>query len=192
MKAYGLSDLSEKSKLNYSLTLDEIRNESASNNKLNRLHNNNTNTQIFTYSNSNDSQNMLSTNNCSVDDDHNNNYQKGNLTLKALNPKSSITPNGDNSSKFDFINENTIKSNYKSILNLPKAPNSCVNNNNSYRERNHCSNDSMTEIRSCIESVNFDEEDLLKYNDEVFRKLNVPKNNHTNTLKLDMIDLKFS
>lgn len=191
MKAYGLSDLSEKSKLNYSLTLDELKNESASNNKVIRLHNNNTSTQIFTHSNSNDSQNMLSTNNCSVDnDDHN--YQKGNLTLKALNPKSSITPNGGNSSKFDFINNNEpIKCNYKSILNLPKAPNS-VGVNNSYRERNHCSNDSMTEIRSCIESVNFDDEDLLKYNDEVFRKLNVPKNNHTNTLKLDMIDLKFS
>jgi len=191
LKAYGLSDLSEKSKLNYSLTLDELKNESASNNKVIRLHNNNTNTQIFTHSNSNDSQNMLSTNNCSVDnDDHN--YQKGNLTLKALNPKSSITPNGSNSSKFDFINNNEpIKCNYKSILNLPKAPNS-VGVNNIYRERNHCSNDSMTEIRSCIESVNFDDEDLLKYNDEVFRKLNVPKNNHTNTLKLDMIDLKFS
>jgi hypothetical protein len=192
LKAYGLSDLSEKSKLNYSLTLDELKNESASNNKVIRLHNNNTSTQIFTHSNSNDSQNMLSTNNCSVDnDDHN--YQKGNLTLKALNPKSSITPvHGGNSSKFDFINNNEpIKCNYKSILNLPKAPNS-VGVNNSYRERNHCSNDSMTEIRSCIESVNFDDEDLLKYNDEVFRKLNVPKNNHTNTLKLDMIDLKFS
>lgn len=191
MKAYGLSDLSEKSKLNYSLTLDEIKNESASNNKVIRLHNNNTNTQVFTHSNSNDSQNMLSTNNCSVDnDDHS---QKGNLILKALNPKSSITPvHGGNSSKFDFINVNEpIKCNYKSILNLPKAPNS-ASINNSYRERNHCSNDSMTEIRSCIESVNFDDEDLLKYNDEVFRKLNVPKNNHTNTLKLDMIDLKFS
>lgn len=50
----------------------------------------------------------------------------------------------------------------------------------------------MTEIRSCIDSVHFDDEDMLKCKDDVFRKLNVPKSNKSNTLKLDMIDLKSS
>lgn len=52
----------------------------------------------------------------------------------------------------------------------------------------------MSEIRSCIDNVHFDDEVMLKCREDIFNKLNVAKSSsvHTNTLKLDMIDLRSS
>lgn len=146
--------------------------------------------QLFSHSNSNNSnsQNMISTNSNSVDNEE---CDLNLITIKGLNhSNTTLTPMSQNkNSKCEFLVNNSHIKHKHSVLNLPKAPTSTSMN---LSMNVTTSLDSMTEIRSCIESVHFDEEDMLKYKDDVFIKLNVPKANHTNTLKLDMIDLKES
>jgi hypothetical protein len=138
---------------------------------------------------------MISTNSNSVDNDEIDRDQS-HLSIKALNP-TNTTPIHTNKKPFQFNHTYTSSI----IPHLPKAPMAPVFHNvnkvNTHpttinSNNNSQSVDSMNEIRSCIDSVHFDDDDMLRLNDDVFRKLNVPKSNKTNTLKLDMIDLKSS
>jgi len=160
-----LSDLNSRTKLKYNLTLDDLRNESTSHSLLN------INTLNDTHSDCNDR----------CDSEVNNSRIITTITPTAANTKEmefkDLRDNGDRGMGRDRM--------YKSMYGGGKK---CNESECSI----HVSMDSMSEIRSCIENVHFDHENMLKFKEDVFNKLNKAKNQSfkTNTLKLDMIDLR--
>lgn len=111
----------------------------------------------------------------------------------------SITPTAANTTMFNYNYNNADCNGLTDGSRLgSRVYKRAVNKNNECKDQSengaamHSNMDSMTEIRSCIDSVHFDDENMLKFKEDVFNKLNVPKCQayKNNTLKLDMIDLR--
>lgn len=166
LRTYGLSELNSKTKLKYNLTLDDLKSTSTSNSLL----------QINTLNDIEDCNDQ-----CESEINHNQ-FRINNI----------ITPTAANTHEMGFRDFKDCKDDVRDIR--PDRLYKKVSNRDKKCDESECSMhasmDSMSEIRSCIENVHFDHENMLKFKEDVFNKLKVPKNINYNTLKLDMIDLR--